>query len=458
MPLLTFPPAPVNGQLYPATPLPGQTQYEWSATNDTWIQLGVATTVIPGTYGDSANIGQFAVDAQGRITFAANCSIGGCYIKTNSLSAYNNYVWPASDGAVNTALTTDGSGGLSWSPVPLNNITCSTINAKGTLIVGAAPSIPSSLNVGANGQTLTACSTCALGVYWNTPNTSIYIPCSAIFGKGSILAGSAPSTPVSLSPGLNGQVLVACAGCSTGLTWVDSTLFPAGIPRSVITSKGVLITGSAPGQPVALPVGSNGYFLTACSTPSTGLTWSLGCQGTVTEINTGYGLTGGPLTTTGVISLCSTCVINPNIIAGKGTLLVGTSANTPSSLPLGANGQLLTACPTSSLGVAWSTITYPYICCSILTGHGAILTASSAGNPIALPVSPDGYILQACSACVSGLSWNPVDSLGVPVFAPVVPTNQTSIGTYGEIAVDSNYFYWHDGTNWQRVAADAGPW
>lgn len=72
MALLSFPVSPANGDLYPVSPLAGQNQYEWSAPEQTWRLLGVAIGATPGTYGDSANIPQITVDAQGRVTSAVN--------------------------------------------------------------------------------------------------------------------------------------------------------------------------------------------------------------------------------------------------------------------------------------------------------------------------------------------------------------------------------------------------
>jgi hypothetical protein len=54
--------------------------------------------------------------------------------------------------------------------------------------------------------------------------------------------------------------------------------------------------------------------------------------------------------------------------------------------------------------------------------------------------------------------WVDNSLVSVAVFASTVPTTQTSAGNSGEIAVDSTHFYWYDGTNWQRVAADTTPW
>jgi len=73
--LLTFPSNPVNGDVYPSSPVAGQNQYKWSAADQTWRLLGTATGVVPGTYGDFRTVGQFTVDATGSITFAQNRAI-----------------------------------------------------------------------------------------------------------------------------------------------------------------------------------------------------------------------------------------------------------------------------------------------------------------------------------------------------------------------------------------------
>ena len=75
MALLNCPSSPVNGQLYPGAPLLGQSQYQYEAATQTWRLLGAATGVLPGTYGDAANVGQFTVDTQGRLTSAVDVPI-----------------------------------------------------------------------------------------------------------------------------------------------------------------------------------------------------------------------------------------------------------------------------------------------------------------------------------------------------------------------------------------------
>jgi hypothetical protein len=73
--LLTFPPSPFNGDIYPVTPVPGQNIYVWSSTDATWRLIGTSTGVTAGTYGNSLSVGQFTVDAAGRITLAQDIPI-----------------------------------------------------------------------------------------------------------------------------------------------------------------------------------------------------------------------------------------------------------------------------------------------------------------------------------------------------------------------------------------------
>jgi hypothetical protein len=112
--LLSFPSAPLNGQLYPINPLVDQYQYKWSAADLTWRLLGAATGVTPGVYCAGGTFApRITVDALGRVTFAECVELTG-FVKTNNTSAYNSYIWPNVDGTAGQVLATDGAGGLAW--------------------------------------------------------------------------------------------------------------------------------------------------------------------------------------------------------------------------------------------------------------------------------------------------------------------------------------------------------
>ena len=161
MALLNFPPNPVSGQLFPAAPLFGQAQYQWSAADSTWRIVGVATGVGAGTYGNATNVGQFTVDATGRITSAVNVPIAASApnlqqvtdtgaVTTSTVDVGGliaaGLTYPTVDGSSGDYLTTDGAGGLNWLSFPAapnlstvvaaGNVTANPIEVGGLVVAG----------------------------------------------------------------------------------------------------------------------------------------------------------------------------------------------------------------------------------------------------------------------------------------------------------------------------------
>ena len=75
MALLNFPENPVNGQLFPNPCPTGVTQYRWEQSTGIWRIVGVASGVTPGTYGGLTFVGKFTVDVAGVLTDAENIQI-----------------------------------------------------------------------------------------------------------------------------------------------------------------------------------------------------------------------------------------------------------------------------------------------------------------------------------------------------------------------------------------------
>jgi hypothetical protein len=181
--------------LYPATPVPGQNQYEWSSAQQTWRLLGTATGVVPGTYGDSTHVGRFQVNPAGQIVLAQDVAIelatttqvGLIEIATNAETlagvAANVAVTPfALQSKTSSSTTLNSSTNLASSAavfavanVANAAIPKSIVTAKGDIIVATGPSAPTRLGVGTNGQVLTADSAATSGVSWADPYPFKYV-------------------------------------------------------------------------------------------------------------------------------------------------------------------------------------------------------------------------------------------------------------------------------------------
>ncbi|NCW72836.1 MAG: hypothetical protein EBW12_07555, partial [Actinobacteria bacterium] len=84
------------------------------------------------------------------------------------------------------------------------------------------------------------------------------------------------------------------SGLTSGIIWVDkdsstSTTGNPFIPQAIIAAKGDLLAGSANDTVVVLTVGSNGQYLRADSSTTSGLAW--GDPGDLTAVSAGTGIT-----------------------------------------------------------------------------------------------------------------------------------------------------------------------
>ena len=171
------------------------------------------------------------------------------------------------------------------------------------------------------------------------PNTPFFSPSSTYFCGPyfpSIVNSSSglvvnPNGTISVTGGGGGAITALTAG--------------VGIALSSSTGNVTVCTNLAAGTNIALtPVGNQ------ITVSATGVG-----TGTVTLVAAGNGLSGGPITTSGSLSLNTNCVIQPSAFALKGNLLVGTGAGTYLALNPGTDGQVLTACgPANAAGLCWA--------------------------------------------------------------------------------------------------------
>lgn len=337
----------------------------------------------PGSEGEYLTIA-----AGGSLTW---CSLPPSWIPLTAITAKGALITGSGPGTVETLAPSpaDGrvltscdacAGGITWASVTSyvsQEIPCSTITAKGDIIVGSAPNTPQALSVGTDNYILRACQACPLGVTWTVLPAEEAIPCAALTGKGALVSASAAGQLSTLPVGNNGYVLTACDQTANGLTWVQPT---QDVPCSIFQGKGDLLVAQGSASPAALPVGFDNYVLTAKSSSPTGLSWE--------PANTGN-------------------EIPCNIILNKGDLIAGAASGVPIAIGVGANGYFLRACSTCIGGLAWVPETPSYeIPCSVLTGRGDLIVASAAGTPTALPIGANNAVLTACSSCPNGVYWS----------------------------------------------------
>ena len=274
-----------------------------------------------------------------------------------------------------------------------------------------------------------ACSAAATGLCWIAPATaSTAIPCSTLTAKGSLVAASGASTPANLAVGSDGQILVACSTAATGLCWVASSAVSQDIPCSIISAKGVLVTGTAANAPSALTVGTNGQVLLVDSACPAGIKWGnvsasltpatpsaagvmFGCT---TSSNTVLGLNalntgaGSDNTVVGRISLCSNTSGTGNTAfgvaalvsntTGSGNIAVGTNAlqfnvSGGSNIAIGNSSLICATISNLSVAIGGASLQCTSGGCNTAIGSFAGCLITSGTNNVAL-----GYNAQVASA------------------------------------------------------------
>jgi hypothetical protein len=152
---------------------------------------------------------------------------------------------------------------------------------------------------------------------------------------------------------------------NTSIAGTSTTTVIDGLTLTTATVNGVVLTA----------IGSSSLFLTQAGTyaaPTGG--------GTVTQVNTGAGLTGGPITATGTISIPSAAVTNAMLVNNSMTLdgIVCGLGSSCSTLPANMAGGALGSVPYQS-----AANTSAFVAGVTTTGHTFVFAEQPSGSLIA---------------------------------------------------------------------------
>jgi hypothetical protein len=106
---------------------------------------------------------------------------------------------------------------------------------------------------------------------WETPDDTDLVKDGAAAIRTAL--NGVDTSFADLKGGTTGQVLSKASGTDLDFSWVAADDTNA-IQNSIIDAKGDLIVGQADNTPARLPIGSNGYVLTAASGETYGVKWS----------------------------------------------------------------------------------------------------------------------------------------------------------------------------------------
>ena len=373
---------------------------------------GTVTSVATGaglTGGPITSSGMISIPSAG----VTNAMLANNSITVTAGSGLSGGGTVALGGTVTLTNTAPSTGGTVTSVASGTGLTGGPVTSSGTLSLNTTFTDKRYLQLA--GGTLTGALTGTTGAFTSGLAATTGTFTGTVSEAGALLpdTGTATATQGFNSNPLDLQASSFSSTTSSAVTqdfrWMAE---PTGNDTSAPSGSLNLLFGSNGSTPTAtgLSIASNGLI-----TFAPGQTFGGGGgsgSGTVTSINTGAGLTGGPITSSGTISIPSAGVTNamltnPSItvaagsgLSGGGTVALGGTVTLASNLAGTTDGIAYFSNPTSVVSTAAPTNGQILIGS---TGNAPVLTTLTAGENINITNSPGSVTISATGGSAATL-------------------------------------------------------
>lgn len=209
------------------------------------------------------------------------------------------------------------------------------------------------------------------GDYILSPSGEVPIPIGFLSSRGALVSATAPAIPSTISLGNPGQYLAVDLNEPAGIKWADAPVAVGCVSCSEFTAKGDILSATAASTLSALPVGPDGSYLSANQSAANGLEW----------VSIGY----------------------PKFTQ-KGQVIASCDADCALTVD-GVDGDILfysDSCPAGWHGTCGTALFVPQ------QGFqkGSLVVGCAQDESDKLAVGYDGQFLVADSTCALGVKWD----------------------------------------------------